>query len=340
VLANRHAAQAVSGLGAPVHEVSSYRTGRGAAGRALAMAAARALPRRAARDVPPGLDVLHYPLTVGIPRLPLPTLVTVHDVRHLAAPGSGPAAWRRYRAAAYDGPAREADVVVVLSEYARAVLAERGVAREEALAVVAPGVDHEVFSPAAPDGGDRLPPLPERFVVYPANAWPHKNHDRLLQALARVPDPDLALVLAGAPGRRATRLTERARALGLEHRVRHLGHLAPARLAAVYRRARALVFPSLHEAFGLPPLEAMACGCPVAASDREGLVEACGDAALAFDPSDVDALADAIERVAGDDELRSRLARAGTERAAGFRWETAAAAHAALYARAGRAQIS
>src|SRR5439155_195 len=95
------------------------------------------------------------------------------------------------------------------------------------------------------------------------------------------------------------------------------------------QRARAMVFPSLFEGFGTPPLEAMACGCPVAASDRGALAEICGDAAAPLDPEDPDSIAAAIERVTGDEALRERLRAAGLERAARFTWKAAADSHRA-----------
>ena len=115
--------------------------------------------------------------------------------------------------------------------------------------------------------------------------------------------------------------------------MRHLGYLEPEALPAVYRAARAMAFPSLYEGFGTPPLEAMACGCPVASSTRGALAEVCGDAVLPFEPDSIESIAAAIEAVGFDDELRDRLRIAGLERAQGFSWEAAAARHTAIYAR-------
>jgi glycosyltransferase involved in cell wall biosynthesis len=116
--------------------------------------------------------------------------------------------------------------------------------------------------------------------------------------------------------------------------VRHLGHLPFAQLPTLYRRATATVFPSLFEGFGMPLVEAMACGCPVAASGRGAVAETCGDAALLFDPEGEEAIADAIEAIAADDGLRKRLRAAGLTRAAGFRWDNVAARHVEVYRRA------
>ena len=163
-------------------------------------------------------------------------------------------------------------------------------------------------------------------MLYPANLWPHKNHERLISALARV--GGVALVLTGAPSTRLPSLLELARREGVE--VRHLGYVDD--LPALYRAATALVFPSLAEGWGAPVVEAMACGCPVAASDAGAVTEAAGGAALLFPSDDVAAMADAIRRVTGDDGLREQLRGRGLERAARLTWATAAARHTEVYA--------
>jgi glycosyltransferase involved in cell wall biosynthesis len=113
----------------------------------------------------------------------------------------------------------------------------------------------------------------------------------------------------------------------------YLGHVTAETLAGLYRRARAMVFPSLYEGFGAPPLEAMACGCPVACSDATSLPEVCGDAALPFDPHSVESITGALARVSGDAGLREQLRGAGLERARSFTWHASAERHRAIYAR-------
>ena len=114
-------------------------------------------------------------------------------------------------------------------------------------------------------------------------------------------------------------------------RVHHLGYVDEQEVAALYRGAEAMIFPSLYEGFGLPPLEAMACGCPVAASKTGAVAEVCGDAALLFDPNDVDAIEAAISRISSDARLRSELSGAGIKQAANFTWERAARRHLEVY---------
>jgi glycosyltransferase involved in cell wall biosynthesis len=339
VLANRHVmARYREYARGPVelHSYRSYRPGDRDATRLVAMAYARAVPRRVARDLPRGLDVVHYPVTVPIPAAPTPRVVSLYDVQHHDLPRLFSRAERRFRRWAYDGAAREATLVVTASEYSRGRICELLGMDPERVEVVHHGLDHGRFSPEAADDERLLSglALPDRFVVYPANLWPHKNHARLLEALARVPDRDLALVLTGQDYGRLGALGRRAVGLDVEHRVRHLGHLPPEALPALYRAARALVFPSLYEGFGAPPLEAMACGCPVAAARRASLPEICGDAALLFDPDSVEEIAAAIPKISADEDLRGRLRAAGLRRAAAFTWRATAARQRAIYARA------
>jgi glycosyltransferase involved in cell wall biosynthesis len=340
VLANRHVAAAYGRFErGPVrlHHVRSYRPGDSMGTRALAMAAARALPWAAARDVPPDLDVAHYAVTVPIPRVRVPSVVTIFDVQHLDLPDFFSAAERRYRRWAYEGAARRADVVVTASEHARRRLVESAGVAPERIEVVPLGIDHERFRPEPAESDGPLlagHELPDRFVVFPANLWPHKNHERLIEALALTVDRGVALVLTGRRYGRAKTLQDAMQRAGVEERVHHLGFVEPAAMPALYRRALGMVFPSLYEGFGTPPLEAMACGCPVAASPRASLAEICDDAALLFDPESPAAIAAAIDRVATDTELRATLRAAGLRRARQFDWAASAVRHTQIYERA------
>ena len=341
VLANRQVAGAYRGYASgPVslRELRGYRAGDSDATRLLGMAMARVRQRALAREVPAGVDLLHHPVTVPIPRLPdVPTVTTVYDVQHHELPQYFSRAERAFRRWAYDGAARAADVVLTTSEYSRERLVELAAVAPERVEPVRMGIDHDRFTPERGDADERLRArleLPERYLVYPANLWPHKNHARLIDALAAARETDLQLVLTGRDYGRGEELRERARRAGVEHRVRHLGYLEAGELPALLRGATAMVFPSLYEGFGSPPLEAMACGCPVASSPRGSLAEAVGDAALIFDPDSPESIAHAIDRVVGDASLRADLRTAGLERARGFSWSAAAARHRSVYERA------
>jgi len=226
-------------------------------------------------------------------------------------------------------------VTVTTSEYSRARLVDYLGLDPSRVEVVPMGIDHDRFQPQRRAADDRLAPrLPARFLVYPANLWPHKNHARLFEALARVSDRELNLVLTGNDYGRGAELKARARRAGVEDRVVHLGYLDGDELPALLRAARGMVFPSLYEGFGSPPLEAMACGCPVTASTRASLKETVGDAALALDPTSVESIAGAIDRLSGDDALLQSLRAKGLEHSQSFTWSAAARRHRAIYERA------
>ena len=316
ILGNRHMGDEYAGW--PVRQVRSYRPGNSRLTRFVAMNAGRIYPELDGRE----FDVVHYPVTVPVPSLDgAPRVVTLLDVQHHELPRMFSRAERWLRSWAYDGAARDADLVITISEHAKRGIVEHVGVPAERIEVIGLGVDHHRFNPDGPardDLGD--------YVLYPANLWPHKNHDRLLEAWPHV-DADLTLVLTGQLFGRAID----------QERVRHLGHVPAEELPALYRGARAVVFPSLFEGFGVPVLEAMACGTPVAASDRGALAEVAGPAALVFDPEDPVAIAAAVMRVAGDDALRERLRAAGFARAREFTWQRAARAHLDAYARAAAA---
>lgn len=340
VLANREVADAYRGYECgpvSIHRVRSYRAGRGDATRLMAMTGAMLAPRRAARDVPGGLDVLHRPVTVPVPRLSVPTVTTLHDVQHHELPGNFGIGERLLRRAAYDRAAWASEMVVTVSEHSRERIVDLLGIEPERVEAIPHGIDSERFSPGAGAADGRLRErlaLPERFLAYPANLWPHKNHERLVEGLAAARDPELELVLSGREYGRAGELHAHAERAGVGHRVHHVGYLEPDELPALLRAATAMVFPSLYEGFGLPPLEAMACGCPVACSDRGSLPEVAGPAALTFDPGSVDSIAAAIDRLASDSGLRERLRAAGLERARAYTWGAAAKRHLRVYERA------
>jgi glycosyltransferase involved in cell wall biosynthesis len=324
VLANRHVMGPYAGYArGPVtlRHVRAYRPGDRRLTRFAAMNAGRALPVLDGRE----FDLVHYPVTVPVPRVRgAPRVVSLLDVQHHELPQLFSPLERRLRAWAYDAAARDADLVLTISEHARAGIVDRIGVDPAQVRSIPLGVDHARFSADGPGPGPGLG-LPTRYLLYPANMWPHKNHTRLLDAFAALEDLELWLVLTGQTYGREHLLAGR-------ERVRHLGHVAPDELADLYRGATAVVFPSLFEGFGLPPLEAMACGVPVAASDRGALAEVCGDAALLFDPEDDEAMAGAMRRVTNDATLRARLRERGLEHAAGFTWEAAARDHVEAYA--------
>jgi len=218
--------------------------------------------------------------------------------------------------------AQRAVKLLTVSAYSRQRLAATLGVDSDCLAVVPNGGDHldDVIPDRAVLAAHGL--LHKRFLLAVASDNPAKNLPALLAAFALLPpDPALRLVIVG--GRNERVFATGGRATDPPGVVR-TGPLADASLKALYQHAVALVFPSLYEGFGLPPLEAMACGCPVAAARAASMPEVCGDAVLYFDPGSVDAIAAALQRVLGDTALCERLSRAGSARAAGYRWSESA----------------
>ncbi len=167
--------------------------------------------------------------------------------------------------------------------------------------------------------------LPRDYLLYLGSNKPHKNLVRLVEAwrivvASGVQAADVPLVIAGAWDARYPEARQRVDTLGLADRVLFLGPVADADLPALYAGARAFVFPSLYEGFGLPVLEAMACGAPVICADGSSLPEVAGEAALLVDARDVEALATAIRRVLADADLAGELRRRGVQQAARFSW--------------------
>lgn len=164
-------------------------------------------------------------------------------------------------------------------------------------------------------------PTAREFFFYPANFWPHKNHEALLTAYRDYRAGESApwdLVLTGHPDARTPVLRALAARLGLDEQVHFLGHLADDRFGALWRSSGALVYPSLHEGFGIPLLEAMAFGCPSIVSNTTSLPEVGGDACYYVDPRNASALSEAMRQISRDSALRRDLARRGRRRLRAF----------------------
>jgi len=250
-------------------------------------------------------------------------VVTLHDLQYRAYPEYFSAAKRRYLSLSQGRSLRRAAVVAAISEYTRGD-AIRAFDLDPAKVVVIPPV---VAPVQVPDDAARLRAelgLTRDFVLYPAAAYPHKNHETLLRAFARVVGDggrDVDLVFTGATGAgawgsarsTAPLITALASEVGVD-RVRLLGYVSAPQLAALYAGALALVFPSRFEGFGLPVAEAMSVGCPVIAAKATALPTLVGDGGVLVGADDVDGWAREIARVVDDPVVRERLAAAGRAR--------------------------
>jgi glycosyltransferase involved in cell wall biosynthesis len=307
-----------AGDGLPTRVLTEYRASRTTRGRVAAMARAALAPGRLRSALELSeLDAIHFPLSVMLPPVDSPpAATTVLDVQHEVFPEFFSRAELAYRRRVYGWTVRKSRIVITISEHAREALVERLGLDPARVRAIHLAVDHERFTP---DGRPREP-----FLLYPANGWPHKNHRRLFQAFALVrrERPQLRLVLTGA-GHEELSLPE-----GVDSR----GHVPLDELVGLYRGAAALVYPSLYEGFGIPCVEAMACGCPVTVSDVASLPEVCGETAVYFDPHSVESIAQGIR------DVLDRPPAGGIERAARFTWEECARRHDAVYRELGQGQ--
>jgi glycosyltransferase involved in cell wall biosynthesis len=294
---------------------------------------------------PRQLDLLHCPDFIAPRRRPCPAVVTIHDLAFLHFPEILDAEARRFygqvRAAAHD-----ADAVITVSEATRADIAALLDLPPERVAVVYEAADPR-FAPVAGAraetrliNGRQL--HGDAFLLFVSTIEPRKNLETLLRALRicldRRPAEDYRLVAAGRRGWLDEPIYALARDLRLSEAVTFLGGVAPDELRWLYSACRLYLNPSLYEGFGLPLLEALACGAPALASDSSSLPEVAGGAALVLPTRDAGAWADAIMALWDDTAARSELAGRGPARAAQFSWGRAATETLAVYRAAVRSR--
>lgn len=276
------------------------------------------------------VSVLHEPL--GLVRITTrtPVVLTVLDIQHEYHPEFFSPRELEFRRRWHPKSMQRASAIIAISEFTRQTIIERCAVAPEKVITIHFGLD-ERFQPLVdPVRLQQLRAqyrLPEQFVFYPANSWPHKNHARLLGALKLLKDRgalDFGLVLTGVVYPEHRDLLQQVEELGLGGDVTHLGLIPYADLPCLYALASCLVFPSLFEGFGYPVLEAMGCGCPVVCSNLTSLPEISGGAAILIDPTSEEQIADALVSLVHDESLRADLARRGLARAQGFSWQAAA----------------
>jgi glycosyltransferase involved in cell wall biosynthesis len=288
-----------------------------------------------------GADLVHGPAFVGPVLASCPAVVTIHDLSFLRFPALFRPANRLYLAVLTRLSARRARrLIAVSAETASEVTRLLGVPAER-IDVVYHGVD-PMFRPL-PAGEvaafRQRRGLPERFVLFVGTLEPRKNLVRLVEAFARIRagadrHSGARLVLAGGKGWLYDELFARVEALGLDEQVIFPGYVASDELPLWYNAATVLAYPSIYEGFGLPVLEAQACGTPVLTSNVSSLPEAAGEAALMVDPYDVEALAAGLHRLLVDEPLRHELREQGLAHAGQFSWPRAAQETARVYWRA------
>ena len=267
------------------------------------------LPERARRD---GVDVLHCPTFRAPVHSRVPLVVTVHDLAVLRHPWTFNRWTRAYSALALPRVMRAADALVAVSAFTKRELVELLGVPEGKVTVIPNGVGPQ-FSPDGPaTRGD--------YVLAVSTLEPRKNLARLVEGFGRARLDGCELLVVGARGWGGVRVGGA--------RVRWLGEVGDGELARLYRGARCVAYPSLYEGFGLPVLEAMACGAAVVISQAPALTELAGEAAVAVDALDPDAIAAGLEQAGA---RRDELGPAGIERAAQFTWPAAARATVEVY---------
>lgn len=280
------------------------------------------------------LDLFHSPDFVLPPVGRTPAMVTVHDLSFLRVPQCFVPGFSRYLTKAVTRAVGEADRILADSESTRSDLQAILGAAPERVRVIYPGVEtrfRPVRDPVILERVRERYGLPNRFILGVGTLQPRKNFDGLIESFGRLAGPtqqqavqDVHLVIAGGAGWMHEDLPQVVRRLGLDERVRFVGFVEDADLPALYSLARVFAFPSWYEGFGLPVLEAMACGTPVIAADNSSIPEVVGGAGCLVEAGDIEALADGLERLLVDEKLRVELMSAGHAQAKGFRWERAA----------------
>ena len=276
-------------------------------------------------------DLFHTPHYV----LPLlcgtPSVVTIHDCIHLLFPQYLPNRYAWHYAHFMMGSAiRRSSLVLTVSEASRRdILHFFPWADPEKVQVVPNALDLGVLEDPGEAEMERVREryqIRGRFILYAGNIKPHKNLERLVTAFSllrrRGGFDDVRLVIVGsAEENKYAALRRTAEVTGVRNEVRFFGFVPDRTLSALYRSTSAFAFPSLYEGFGLPPLEAMACGAPVVTSKLSSLPEVVGDAAVFVDPWSTSDIADGLERALTDEALRVELRRKGLERVNAFSWD-------------------
>ena len=245
----------------------------------------------------------------------------IHDAQVFRQPDSYSRAFRAWYHVAQPTLGHRAASVLTVSEHSKAEIEAFKIAQVGKVKVVHNGADHILRVKPDADTLQRHGLSAKGYFLTIGSLAPHKNLARLVQAAGMRQDRSIPLVIAGG----GNSAVFSSHGLKPSADVRMLGRVSDGELRVLYEQAYALVFPSITEGFGLPPAEAMFCGCPVIATTGGAVPEVCGDAGLAVDPFDVQGWADAMDRLSKDTDLRNRLIARGHERIAPFTWRAAAA---------------
>ena len=277
-------------------------------------------------------DITHFFNYIVPPGVHGKTVTTVHDMVYKAFPETVRARTKYMLDSGLKKSMKRADLIVTDSEFSRREIIRYFPQHEKKLRVVPCGVDLERFRPC--ETPERIPEVKKNlgidgdYFLYLGTIEPRKNLERMIEAYhiftQKIAEAPPKLVLAGGKGWLYDSIFARVTELGLADRVIFTKYVPSEDMNPLMCGALAFVFPSIYEGFGMPPLEAMACGVPVLASDAASLPEVTGDCAVICDAYSSESIADGFYRLCTDGELRSRLNRLGLERARGFTWDKSA----------------
>lgn len=245
--------------------------------------------------------------------------VTLHDAAVYAVPETYSLLFRAWYKVLFRTLGITARTIWTCSQFSRKQLIEYCKIKPSKLQVIYHGKEHLLETPPAP-GFLEAKGITRPYVLAVSSMSPNKNFRSIVQALERIGTTDYDVVIAGGTNPKVFKTPETS----LPDNVKYLGYVAEEELRTLYDHASCFVFPSFYEGFGFPPLEAMACGCPVIASRAASLPEVCGEAVLYCDPHSPDDIAEQIRRMMGDAELRTRLSAKGRAQAQRFTWEQCA----------------
>jgi glycosyltransferase involved in cell wall biosynthesis len=275
-------------------------------------------------------DIFHSPSFVAPLICPCKLVMTIHDMNHLAFPEYYSKVHQYYYKYVVKPSAIKSEKILTDSEFSKDEIIKFFKLSADKIVVTHLGIDHsfnDTDHQAKHQEVIQKYKLPEHFILYVGNRKPHKNVERLIEAYSRV-NTDGKLAMSGDPDDNLNSLIIK---LNLVDKVCFTGNIADSDLPVVYNLAELFVFPSLYEGFGLPPIEAMACGTPVITSNVSSLPEVVEDAAILVNPYDVSELANAITSVLSNEDTYQKLIEKGLAQAKKFTWEETANKTLAVY---------
>ncbi len=275
------------------------------------------------------INIIHYPFSVIPPSdfgLKIPIVLSVMDIQHEFLPEIFSRSELLKRRSMFGPSIKRADHIVSISHFtAESIIEQYGVDTNKISVVHLAG--DITKTPIFPQD------LPNEYMYYPAGDWSHKNHIKLFRAIKELKKTGFTgkLVMTGLRTARKELLDKAIQELGLKNDIIDYGQVSYDTVGGIYKKAKIVIFPSLFEGFGLPPLEAMVCGVPIACSNTTSLPEIVGNAAEMFDPEDLQSISKAIDKVWTDSSYRKKLIARGNEQSKKFSWDKTAQQTLAIY---------